>query len=166
MNIADISNPRQVILVSSRAEIKSKFSKGIEVKDNIFTLSWHMPVSFEPMLYAISAGKQRFSTSLIKKSKVFCVNFMPIELKKEVMFCGRNSGENIDKFKESGLEKEECENIDCPRIKQALAFLECEVIQEIEAGDHIIFIGKVLNSRINKEGGRIYQVKGDKFATL
>lgn len=165
MNIADIANPRQVILVSSRAEIKSKFSSENEVKDNIFALSWHMPVSFEPALYAIASGKERFSTKLIKESNVYCVNFMPFELRKEVLFCGRNSGENIDKFKESGFEKEECDRIDCPRIKQALGFLECEVIQEIDAGDHIIFIGKVLNS-MNKGGKRIYQVKSDKFSTL
>jgi flavin reductase (DIM6/NTAB) family NADH-FMN oxidoreductase RutF len=90
---------------------------------------------------------------------------MPIELKKEVLFCGRNSGEHLDKFKETGLEKQEAEKIDCPKIKQALACLECEVVNEIEAGDHVILIGKVLNMKKNKNGKRIYQVKGDKFTT-
>ena len=91
---------------------------------------------------------------------------MPFELRKEVLFCGRNSGEVLDKFKETGLEKEECDKIDCPRLKQALAFLECELIQEVKAGDHVIFIGKILNSGKNKGGNRIYQIKGDKFSTL
>ena len=61
-----VYNPRQVILVTSRNE----------EKDNIFTLAWHSPVSFDPQLYAIFAGKTRFSTNIIKESRVFCVNFI------------------------------------------------------------------------------------------
>ncbi|MBW2966670.1 flavin reductase family protein [Candidatus Woesearchaeota archaeon] len=165
MEISDIAYPRQVILVSCKGEVKAKFSPEKEIKDNIMTLSWHMPVSFNPPLYAISISKQRYSYNLIKESNVFVVNFMPIELKKQVLYCGRNSGEHLDKFKETGLEKQEAEKIDCPAIKQALSHLECEVVNEIEAGDHIIFIGKILNMKKNKKGKRIYQVKGDKFTT-
>ena len=162
--MGEITSPRQVILVSCRAEIKSRFSPEKEVKDNIITLAWHMPVSFEPLLYAISVGKERYSLDIIKKGNVFVVNFMPFELKKEVLFCGRHSGEVIDKFKEAGLKKEEAETIDCPRIKQALGYLECEVVNQIEAGDHIIFIGKVLKKELKKNIKRIFQTK-DRFTT-
>jgi len=165
MRISDIANPRQVVLVTSRAEIKKRFSTEHDIKDNIFTLAWHMPVSFEPPLYAISAGKTRYSTGLIQKSKVFAVNFMDIKFKKEVLLCGRNTGEHIDKFKEAGFAKEESEKIDCPRIKQASGFLECHVVNEVEAGDHIIFIGKVLNMGLKKQGKRIFQKGGDVFTT-
>lgn len=159
MTIKDVAYPRQVILVTSRAEIKTRFSVEKVKKDNIFTLSWHSPVSFEPELYAIITSKERYSYSLIHESKVFCVNFMPFELKKEVLFCGRHSGEITDKFKETGLIKEECEKIDCSRIKQALGYLECHVVDEVEAGDHVILIGKVLLSKSNKEGNHIFQTK-------
>jgi len=165
MAIRDVAYPRQVILVTSRAEIKPKFSIKKEIKDNIMTLSWHSPVSFNPELYAVMIGKERFSYGLIHESKVFVVNFMPYKLKKEVLFCGRISGENIDKFKETGLIKEEAETIDCCRIKQALACLECEVINEIDAGDHVIFIGKVLKTVSKREEKRVFQVKGDVFTT-
>ena len=116
-----------------------------------------MPTSFSPQLYAISVGKTRFSCKLIQKSKAFVVNFMDIKNEKEVLFCGTNSGEHIDKFKESGLTKEEAEKLDCARIKEALAYAECEVINEIETGDHIIFVGKVLTSDVKKHGKRILQ---------
>ncbi|MBD3248999.1 hypothetical protein GF336_03060 [Candidatus Woesearchaeota archaeon] len=157
-----IAHPRQVILVSTRGKVKSKFSPEEDEKDNLFTLSWHMPVSNEPQLYAISSGKERFSTKLIQESKVFAVNFMSSEFEKEVVYCGTYSGEHIDKFEETGLEKEESEKIDCPRIRQAMACLECEVVNEVEAGDHIIFIGKVINSISKKQGKRIFQMN-DRF---
>ena len=157
MDLKEIAYPRQVILVTSQATTDI-MGKKVD-KKNIFTLSWHMPVSFDPLLYAISAGKQRFSYGLIKKSGVFCVNFMPYELKDKVMFCGSTSGRMKDKFAESGLTETDCEKIHCPRIKEALAYLECEVTEEIEAGDHVIFIGKVLNANKVKDGRRIFQSK-------
>lgn len=165
MAIRDVSYPRQVILVSCRARVKSRFSPKKEEKDNIITLGWHTPVSFAPELYAIVMGKTRYSYSLIHESKVFVVNFMPYKLKKEVLFCGTVSGETIDKFKETGLIKEEAETIDCCRIKQALGCLECEVTNEIEAGDHVIIIGKVLKTIAKRKDKKIFQIQGDRFTT-
>jgi len=153
--MSELTDPRQVILVTSREEMDIFGKK--EVKDNIITIAWHMPVSFEPNLYAISVGKTRFSKEVISKSKAFVVNFVPFTLKKEALIVGTKSGMHIDKFKEAKLGKEECQNVDCPRVKEALAYIECEVVNEIDAGDHIIFIGKVLNSEIKKKGKRLLQ---------
>lgn len=149
----EIHHPRQVILVTSRAKM-NVLGKEV-IKDDIITLAWHMPTSFDPDLYAISVGKTRYSYKLINKSKVFCVNFIPYELKDQALFCGRHRGEHTDKFKMLG--KDECEKIDCPRIKEALAYLECEVINEIETGDHVIFVSQVLNQQIKKKGKRLFQ---------
>ncbi len=159
----NIAYPRQVILVTS-SEKTEIMGKEVE-KDNMMTLSWHMPVSFNPMMYAIAIDKNRFSYELIEKSKCFCVNFMPFDLKDEILFCGRNSGKHMDKFEKTGLTKEECEKIDCVRIKEALSHLECELVNEFEAGDHIILIGKVIGINENRDGKRPYQVKGDDFTT-
>ncbi|GAG63020.1 unnamed protein product, partial [marine sediment metagenome] len=59
---------------------------------------------------------------------------------KEILYCGRHSGKTLDKFKETGFEKEEAETINCPRIKQALGYLECKVEKETEVADHFLFI--------------------------
>ena len=153
--MSELTDPRQVILVTSREEMDVMGKK--QVKDNIITLAWHMPVSFNPYLYAIAIGKTRFSCEIIKKSKAFVVNFVSDKLGKEALVVGTKSGQHIDKFSETGLTKEECESVDCPRIKEALGHIECEVINEVDAGDHIIFIGKVLNSEVKGKGKRLMQ---------
>ncbi len=162
-----INNPRQIILVSSRSHIDIMGKE--ELKEDIITLAWHMPVSFQPELYAIAVGKTRFSHKLISLSKVFVVNFISFELEKEALFCGTKSGEHIDKFKESGLTKEEADNIDCARIKEAIGYHECEVVNEVDAGDHTIFIGKVVNSDLKRNTKRLFQgsssAKGREFTT-
>lgn len=166
MRIQDIAYPRQVILLTARAELEQKFSSDKQLKDNIMTLSWHMPVSFDPPLYAVAVGKQRYTLKMLRHSRAFAVNFMPYSSKDDAIFCGRNSGETIDKFKEISLEKQEAETIDCPILKQALAYAECEVVNEVEAGDHIIIIGKILKMHENKKGKRLFQsAGGDNFTT-
>jgi len=158
-----LTNPRQTILVTCRARA-NVMGKAVE-KDNAMTLDWHMPVSFKPQLYAIAVGKTRFSRSMIQESSAFIVNFMPIGMKDKVLYCGRHSGEHTDKIKEAGLETHEAENIDGFRIVGAIGYLECEVVQEIETGDHIIFIGKVVHAELVKEGKRMFHVDMDEFTT-
>lgn len=156
------NNPRQVIMVTCRCEIEI-LGKRI-VKDNIITIAWHMPTSFQPNLYAISVGKTRFSYKLINNSNVFVVNFIPYELKDAAIFCGTYSGAHIDKFEKTGLTKEEAIKIDCPRIKEAIGYLECEIINKFDSGDHTIFLGKVVYSEFKKEKRRLFQ-KDEGFTT-
>ncbi len=158
-----IINPRQTILVTSRADVDIA-GKKME-KDDIITLDWHTPLSFKPQLYAVVIAKARFSYKLIHESRVFAVNFMSINNKKDVLFCGTNSGEFIDKFEETKLTKQQAEKIDCPIVKEALAVIECEVTDEIETGDHVIFVGKILSKKLNKEGKKIFHTEGYEFTT-
>jgi flavin reductase (DIM6/NTAB) family NADH-FMN oxidoreductase RutF len=158
-----IFNPRQTVLVTCTSEIE-QFGKKIE-KNNIIAIDWHMPLSFEPLLYAISVGKNRFSLELIRKSGIFAVNFISYNLNDAVIFCGRNSGRNVDKFKETRLNEIPCEVIECVRIKEALAHIECEVIQEINVGDHILFIAKIIKIQEHDIGKRIFHLSENKFTT-
>jgi len=153
--ITTYTNPRQVILVTCRAN----------GKDNVFTLDWHTPLSFQPMMYAISVGKSRYSLELIRTSKCFVVNFMPAEFEKEIYYCGSHSGRNVDKFEICNFEKENAKKIDCPRIKQAIGYLECKVVEELEAGDHVLFVAKIVHAELKKRTHRLFHLWGNKFTT-
>lgn len=162
----NLANPRQTVLVTCREYITKRFSGTDEEKDNIIAIDWHSPLSFKPMMYGISVSKDRFSYKLIHESKVFVVNFMSKNNEKEVLFCGRNTGEHMDKFKESGLTAEDAESVECYRIKEALAYIECKVIKEVETGDHVIIIGEVSNHSGNSNlKDRLFHVAKDKFTT-
>lgn len=128
----------QTVLVTCRAEIEDRFSTNTAIKDNICSASG-MKASSNPQLYAISFPKDKISYRLIKSSRVFAVNRMEKNHPNSAI-----PGDNIDKFKETGYRKTEAEKIDCPLIEDATEHIECEVINEIESGDHIIFIGHIL----------------------
>lgn len=160
-----LSGPWQTVLVSSRANVEDRFTKREIVKDNIISVDWHMPLSHVPEMFAISIGKSRYSLELIRKSKVFVINYMPYHSQKEVLYCGTNSGEHIDKFEKAGLMKEEADSVDCARVREAIAYYECEVTHEVEVGDHILFIGHVTGSDIKEKGKRLFHLGKHAFTT-
>ena len=116
-----------------RAEI---FGKTMD-KDDVFTTDKHSHLSENH--YGISTNNE-FSSSLIRDSNVFVVNFLDKELDLN------HSGQYIDKFEENKIKKEEAESVDCPRIAGS-RFLECEVVEETEVGNHVLFIGKIINKK-------------------
>ena len=158
-----LTKPRQTVLITTRGEVEVLGKKVF--KNNIITIDWHMPCSHEPQLYAISIGKSRFSYKLINESKVFVVNFISKDLEKPALYCGTHQGDHVDKFKESELTIEDCEKVDCGRVKQALGYLECEVIEEVDSGDHVIFIGKVLHTQLKENDKRLFHLGNHKFGT-
>ena len=151
----DITNPRQIVLISCRGSIKSSFTPDMEIKEDLIPINNHMPISDNH--YALSFQKESYASKLLESSGIFVVNFIPEKLKKEVEFCLNHSGEHLDKFKETGLTREEADSIDCCRVKEALGYLECETINTVDAGNHQVFIGKVLRSTIKKKGKKLFQ---------
>jgi len=158
----DIVSPRQTVLITCRG--KAKVLGVPQLKDNIMTLDWHMPVSFDPFLYSIAVGKDRFSQRLIKDSGVFVVNFLSHKHMEHARYCGKHSGELVDKFRK--LDKDEAEVLDCPRLRDAVAFLECQVTDVYDAGDHTVFVGRVVNSKLISENKRLFHLPNHDFDIL
>jgi flavin reductase (DIM6/NTAB) family NADH-FMN oxidoreductase RutF len=142
-----IYNPRQTIIVTCRED-------GF---DDAVTLSWHSPASFDPFIYAIFLYKKRKSYEMIKNSKEFCVNFLTEDMADMALFCGTKSGHKVDKFKEGKIPKEDCEKINCARIKDCSAYLECEAIDFVDVGDHVMIAGKVVNEVKGNMKKKLYQ---------
>lgn len=46
---------------------------------------------------------QRYTKEFVEKNELFTLSFFPEEYKKALTFCGRNSGRDYDKAKETGL---------------------------------------------------------------
>ncbi|MBT7902843.1 flavin reductase [Candidatus Woesearchaeota archaeon] len=134
-------NPRQVIVVSSRESNH----------DNMLTIASHCRLSGQDKLYGISVSKIHFSHKLISASKTFCVNFLSYDQSEIAKGAGSISGSEGDKFSKLVIEKDDCGTIDCCRIKDAAAWLECEVIEEVPTGDHTFFIGKIIRAEENPE---------------
>jgi flavin reductase (DIM6/NTAB) family NADH-FMN oxidoreductase RutF len=136
-----LMHPRHTVLVTCVDE---------EGHPNIITLAWSMITSFNPTMVAISVAPARYSHDLIKGAREFVVNVPNMDIVKETLFCGRNSGRNVDKFAKTGLTPLIAKNVKPPLIKECVAHLECKVVNEVPTGDHTIFVGEVVAASVNE----------------
>lgn len=140
--------PRQVVLLTARHE-------GAE---NVWPIDWHVPLSIDPQLYGISLSKGGFGAGLIRDSRQFIVHFVPRSWEETIFFCGSTSGRDVDKFAEAGLVREEASTVDAPRLAQALGFLECQVEQVFDVGDHTFFVGRVTHAEDRSDAARLHHL--------
>lgn len=129
------------VLIGVRNGAKSKF--------NLFAVSWITPCSIEPPLVAISVNPKNFSHELIKNTGEFTVNIPNISFLDKLHFCGTSSGRDIDKIEKLSLTPVEAQILKTPLIEECIAHLECKVIQNIDVGDHTLFIAEVLAASVN-----------------
>ena len=148
MNETDINNALEILKPENCCFIISIDTDG---RPSGMVNTWHMKCSREPALFAVSLFKTGYTHKLIRQSKEFVVAAANKELEKEVLFFGSTHGDKVDKFKETGIETAKAKFIKTPLIKGATVNFECVLEQEIDAGDHIIFIGKILNAYVNPE---------------
>lgn len=135
---------------------------------NIITLAWQMPVSHHPPLIAIAVHKDHFSHQLIEKSRQFVINVPHRNLIREVHICGTVSGRKVNKFQYVNFTPEPAKYVLAPLIKECSAHLECKVVKIYPAGDHTIFVGKVLRALADKEifDGKFLRLDETKYQTL
>lgn len=145
-------------------------------KPNIITLAWAMPTSINPPLAAVSIAPRRHSHSLIEETKEFVINIPTMDILKETLLCGRVSGRDHDKFKETHLTPLPSRKVKPPAIKECVAHLECKLHSQFTTGDHTIFVGEIVEAYVDAEAftekynlekaRMIFHLGGDEFATL
>lgn len=117
-------------------------------KINGMTAAWVTQVSFAPQLIAASIAPSRYTHELIEKSGYFCLNALPDGAFDVARHFGFKSGRKTDKF--TGIAYRNAMK-GSPILESAYAFIECEVVSTIAAGDHNLFIGNVVDSALLKK---------------
>lgn len=117
---------------------------GKDGKPNVMAVAWIIPVSVNPPYLAMTLRPQRHSYKLLTETQEFVVNIPDFNLAEQVVFCGRRSGRDHNKFKETRLTPMKARKIATPIIKECIAHLECKLEKVIEIKDHILCIGKVI----------------------
>ena len=117
-------------------------------KINGMTAAWISQVSLRPLLLMVSIAPVRFTHGLIEKARRFALNVLPEDRQDLARHFGFKSGRNTNKFE--NLAYFEGEN-GAPILKDAMAYVECDVVSSFSAGDHTIFVGEVSTAKLVQE---------------
>jgi len=118
---------------------------------NALAIAWIMPVSMKPPILVFAIRKERYSYKLLEETKEFVVNMAGCDLAAQVLFCGRRSGEDMDKFKATGLTVGKARKVNAPIVNECVAHIECKVSETIQKGDHVLVTGDVVAAYVRKD---------------
>ena len=131
-------NPGCVVLISV----------GGGEKDNLFSVTWNMPVKKDPGMVAILSGRRHYSYGFIEKTGQFAVNIPSREIAEAVLGCGRTTGTQVpDKFGRFCLTRMKADEIKAPLVEEAVANLECQVSQVVDLGPSSLLIARIVAAR-------------------
>ncbi len=116
---------------------------------NIFTANWLTQVSFEPPLIAVSVENISKSLPMILRSRVFTVNVLSAGGRELAGKLGKSALQHPEKL--SGIDYDLGAN-GCPILREALAWVACEVRHTAEAGDSTLIVAEVVDVGILGEG--------------
>jgi len=122
----------------------------VRAKDKVngMTAAWVSQVSLKPLLLMVSIAPARYTHGLIKKSGYFAINALASDQKDVAKHFGYKSGRKVDKLND--VSYFDAKN-GSPVLNDALAFVECKVVNTFETGDHTLFIGEAIEGKILKK---------------
>jgi len=116
---------------------------------NGMPLSLFSQVSFNPPLVIAGVSEKRLSHSMIKNAGRFAIIFLRQDQKELAQKFKDKDPDTSLKFE--GLKWHDGK-LGCPVLNDCLAYIECELIDSYDPGDHTVFIGEVKNAEVVKEG--------------
>jgi len=114
-------------------------------KINGMTAAWVSKISRKPPVVMVSISPKNYSHQLINSAGYFAVNTMAEGQQWLGKHFGFKSGRDTDKLQ--GIEYFEGES-GAPILREAASYLECRLSDTLVAGDHTLFIGKVIGGGI------------------
>lgn len=103
--------------------------------DHGMTVSAFMSVSLDPPLIAISLNRRSRMLGKVQNSGRYAVNILSRNMRPHALhFAGRPDETLSDLF---------LEHHSLPILRDAAAILVADVVQEVEAGDHVLLVGHV-----------------------
>ncbi len=118
-------------------------------KLNGMSAAWVSRAAEQPFLVMASVYKKNYSHDLIQKSRIFAVNYLRQGQQNLAIHFGKQSGREVDKFRKVG---HFMEKTGAPILTDCLAYLDCRIINQMDSGDHTIFLGEVLSGKIISPG--------------
>ena len=106
--------------------------------DNLAPYSFFNAVAYVPpqVMFASTSAKPdrdgtKDSVAQIRESGVFSISLVPRPLIDAMNASCAPLAAGADEFEAAGIAKAECETIDCPRVAESYATLECRLVQVI-----------------------------------
>jgi len=141
-NYYEILSPRLTLLIST-------VDKG--GRSNAAPFSFVTPVSSNPPLVLFAAAPTRHTLANVRETGEFVFNIVPEEILDKLWVCSKAFERGVSEIAEAGLTQRKSRKVKAPSIEECVAWVECQVEFEKEAGDHVLVVGRVVNAECREQ---------------
>lgn len=123
-------------------------ASGNENKKNAFIATAVIQVTSEPLQIEVVCNKKNFTCQLMQESGYFSVSAIKKEY--EPSFIGNfgfQSGATANKFEKYGCQYGKVTGVPIV-VDNCIAWFECKLVQKMDVGSHIIFVGEVVDAKM------------------
>jgi len=116
-------------------------------RSNGYVANTAFQVTAQPAQVAISCSKDNLTCDLIRQSQVFSVSVLRQDAgAKWIGLFGYQSGRSVDKY---AAARHRTGQTGAPiLLEDSLAWVECRVVQTVDLGTHLLFVGEVVASEV------------------
>jgi flavin reductase (DIM6/NTAB) family NADH-FMN oxidoreductase RutF len=118
--------------------------------------SWVQQCSFDPPQVSVAIRRDREIIGLLGEGALFTLNILEASQTDMIVHFGRGFALGQDAFNGLDVRRELPQG---PVLSEALGYLRCQVVGRIPAGDHDLFLGRVLAGRILDEGQPMVHIR-------
>jgi flavin reductase (DIM6/NTAB) family NADH-FMN oxidoreductase RutF len=118
---------------------------------NGMTLNWASQLSFDPKWLGISVEREAFTHELITAGQVFALCLVDREDRAIVRKFTKPVDVDFGAHTLNGFEYFDGPATSAPVLSQSVAYVECEVRQTVDIGNHTLFLGEIANAAFLKD---------------
>lgn len=115
--------------------------------DHGLTASWVMQVSKKPPMVAISLRRGSESAKAVAAGEVFAVNI----ISSGALDLAERFFTPVDRFGSPPQPVVTRGARELPLLGQAIGWIECEVREQMEVGDHVLFLGEAIGGDLKQD---------------
>ncbi len=114
-------------------------------QNNGYVANTVFQVTAKPARFAVACNKENYTCGLISQSQVFAISVLRQETSAELIgLFGYKSGRTTGKF---ASVRHRIGQTGAPiLLEDAVAWLECKVVQTVDVGTHMLFVGDVVDA--------------------
>ena len=120
---------------------------------NGMTLNWATQVSFDPKMVGISVERDAFTHELIAAGSCFSLCIIDREDRAIVRKFTKPVDVDLGVRTLNGFAYFDGPATGAPVLAQAAAYVECDVRQAVDIGNHTLFLGEIANAAFLKDEG-------------
>jgi flavin reductase (DIM6/NTAB) family NADH-FMN oxidoreductase RutF len=128
--------------------------------ENGLTISWLSQVSFDPPMLMVAVDKLHYSVDLLRSTKNFCVNLLGADQSVVAGRFAKQATTGDDKLADIAQRPAES---GAAILTDSVAYFDCEVASMVEAGDHLVVIGRVEDAAVLRDRAPMTSASGLRY---